>query len=396
MRLLLVTAGTRGDVDPFAVLARRALRAGHEVRLVVPDNSGVDTSGIDVASLGVDYSQWIQDQGVSLGAALRSYRSVVRPAMRRVMTESAIAALDYSPDVLVAHPKILSAPLVAEALGIPFVWVEMVPVLTPTRAFPAAGTISRNLGPLNRFTYRAVAGGSAMFRRELAEVAKLVGNRGRRLPPPAATLMPISPAILQRPPDWPATVHLTGPWRPPATGVLPDHVAEFMAGGDFVYAGFGSMAAGDPVARAREVVGGIRSAGARSLISAGLGGLSVPTDVLGEDVLVTDSVAHDLVLPLARAAVHHGGIGTVQAALAAGTVSVIVPFIADQPFWGARVHERGLGPPPMRQRALTSGRLVAALSQAGEYRPAVQRVARAMAVEDGPAAALDILETLHR
>jgi sterol 3beta-glucosyltransferase len=366
------------------------------VRLVVPDNSGVDTSGIDVVSLGVDYSQWIERQGVSLGAALRSYRSVVRPAMRRVMTESAKAALDYSPDVLVAHPKILSAPLVAEALGIPFVWVEMVPVLTPTRAFPAAGTISRNVGPLNRYTYRAAAGGAAMFRRDLAEVAKLVGNQGRRLPPPAATLMPISPAILQRPPDWPATVHLTGPWRTPAAGALSDDVAGFMAGGDVVYAGFGSMAAGDPVARAREVVGGIRRTGARALIASGLGGLSVPADVLGDDVLVTDSVAHDLVLPLARAAVHHGGIGTVQAALAAGTVSVIVPFIADQPFWGARVHERGLGPLPMRQRALTSDRLAAALLQAGEYRPAVQRVARAIAAEEGPGAALDILETLHR
>ncbi|WP_165968666.1 glycosyltransferase [Arthrobacter crusticola] len=396
MRLLLVTAGTRGDVDPFAVLARRALRAGHEVRLVVPDNSGVDTSGIDTASLGVDYSRWIEHQGVSLGAALRSYRSVVRPAIRRVMIESARAVLEYSPDVLVAHPKILSAPLVAEALGIPFVWVEMVPVLTPTRAFPAAGTVSRNMGPLNRFTYRAVAGGAAMFRRDLGEVAKLVGFRGGRIAPPAATLMPISPAILQRPPDWPATVHLTGPWRTPAAGLVPDHVAEFMAGGEYVYAGFGSMAAGDPVARAREVVGGIRRTGARSLIATGLGGLSVPPEVLGDDVLVMHSVAHDVVLPLARAAVHHGGIGTVQAALAAGTVSVIVPFIADQPFWGARVHKGGLGPSPIRQRALTSGRLEAALSQAGEYRPAVQRAARVMAAEDGPAAAVDIIETLHR
>ncbi|WP_159801407.1 glycosyltransferase [Arthrobacter zhaoguopingii] len=396
MRLLLVTAGTRGDVDPFVVLARRALRAGHEVRLVVPDNSGVDTSDIDVSSLGVDYTQLIKQQGVSIGAALRSYRSVVRPVMHGVLIESAKAALEYSPDVLVAHPKILSAPLVAEALGIPFVWVEMVPVLTPTLAFPAAGTISRNLGPLNRYTYRAAAGSAAMFRRDLAEVAKLVGNRGGRSAPPAATLMPISPAVLQRPPDWPATVHLTGPWRPPAEGVLPDHVADFIAGGDFVYAGFGSMAAGDPVARARAVVGGIRRTGARSLIAAGLGGLSVPPEVLDDDVLVTDSVAHDLVLPLAGAAVHHGGIGTVQAALAAGTVSVIVPFIADQPFWGARVHERGLGPTPIRQRALTSGRLAAALSRVGEYRPAARRAARAMAAEDGPGTAVGILETLNR
>ncbi|MHA7262228.1 glycosyltransferase [Arthrobacter sp. TMN-37] len=395
MRLLLVTAGSRGDIDPFAVLARRARRSGHEVRLVVPDNSGVDLSGIDVAGLGVDYTRLIEQQGVSTLAALRSYRSVVRPLMRGVIVGSATAALEYPPDVLVAHPKILSAPLIADALGIPFVWVELVPALTPTRAFPAAGTTSRNLGPLNRLTYRAASGSTAMFRRELSAVAELVGRRGGPLPPPAATLMPISPAVLQRPADWPAAVHLTGPWRAPTPGAIPQEVSAFISGGNFVYAGFGSMASGDPVGRAREVVRGVRSTGARTLIATGLGGLSVPSDILGEDVLVTGSVAHDLVMPLARAAVHHGGIGTVQAAVAAGAVSVIVPFIADQPFWGARLHEGGLGPPPVRQRALTAGRLSAALSQAADYRPAVQQAARVMAAEDGPAAAVELLESLR-
>ncbi len=394
MRILLVTAGSRGDVEPFAVLARHAQAAGHAVRLALPDNSGVDVAGLDVVSLGVDYSGLIQQQGVSLAAALRSYRSVVRPAMHRVLVGSARAALDVVPDVLVAHPKILSAPLIAGGLGIPFVWVELVPVMTPTADFAAAGTATRNLGPLNRLTYQAAAGGAAMFRRDLEEVARLVGSR--RTPPPAsATLMPISPAILPRPADWPPGVHLTGPWRTAAPGVASREVSDFVAEGGFVYAGFGSMVAGDPVARAREVVRGIRAGGLRALLATGLGGLALPPDVAGADVLVTASVPHGAVLPRAAAAVHHGGIGTVQAATAAGTVSVVVPFIADQPFWGARLHRRGLAPAPIRQRALTSPCLADALAQVDRYRPAVREAARAMAAEDGPAAAVAVLEGLH-
>ncbi|MDQ0736372.1 glycosyltransferase [Arthrobacter agilis] len=395
MRMLLVTAGSRGDVEPFAVLARRIQGAGHAVRLALPDNSGVDVTGLDVTALGVDYSTLIQQQGVSFAAVLRSYRTVVRPAMHEVLIGSVRAALDYAPDVLVAHPKILSAPLIADGLGIPFVWVEMVPAVTPTAEFPAAGTVTRNLGPFNRLTYGAAAGGAAMFRQDLKEAARLVGAQGAA-PRASATLMPISPAILQRPADWPPTVHLTGPWRGGAPEPVPREVSDFIAEGDFVYAGFGSMVAGDPVARAREVIRGIRATGARALVATGLGGLSVPSDVTGTDALVTRSVAHDVVLPRAAAAVHHGGIGTVQAATAAGTVSVVVPFIADQPFWGSRLNARGLGPAPIRRRALTSARLAAALSRVDQYRPAVRDAARSMAAEDGPAAALAVLETVGR
>ncbi|MCB5273494.1 O-mycaminosyltylonolide 6-deoxyallosyltransferase [Arthrobacter sp. SO5] len=392
MRILLATAGSRGDVEPFAALARRAIAEGHQARLVAPDNSGADLSGLDVASMGVDYSRMIEDQGVSLGAAIRSFRSVVRPIMRGVIVESARAAMEYRPDVIVSHPKVLSATLVSEALGIPHVLVEIVPSVTPTLAFPAAGTVTRSLGILNPLTYGAAAASAALFRGDLDEVAKLVGVPRRPSAPPAATVLPISPAILGRPDDWPDNVHLTGAWNTESARVpLPVEVAEFVARGGFVYAGFGSMAAGDPVARAKEVVRGIRDYGARAMLACGLGGLEVPSDLLGNDVLVVSSVDHRLVLPHAEAAVHHGGIGTVHAATRASTVSVVVPFIADQPFWGARLHARGLSPAPIPRKRLTAAQLTSTLENAGRYRTAVAAASLSMADEDGTGAALAVI-----
>lgn len=394
MRMLLATAGSRGDVEPFAALARRALSAGHQVRMVVPDHSRVDLSGLDVVSMGVDYSAMIEQQGVSVLAAMRSYRSTVRPLMRAVIVESARAAWGFQPDVLVAHPKILSAGVVAQALDIPHVLVEIVPAITPTKAFPAAGTSSRDLGRFNRYTYRAAGAGEAMFRRDLREVYRLVGEAPGSAAPPAATLLPISAALLDRPTDWPDTVHLTGSWALGTHGSVSAEVAAFMAAGDFVYAGFGSMAAGDPHARACEVIGGIRDAGVRGLLATGLGGLRVPQGLGGDDILVTDSVDHTVVLPAAAAAVHHGGIGTVHAATAAGTVSVLVPFIADQPFWGARLREKGLTPEPIPQRRLTADRLSVALGEADGFRPTVRAAADSMAGEDGTGSALHVIEGL--
>ncbi|WP_218221568.1 glycosyltransferase [Nesterenkonia sp. Act20] len=400
MRILMATAGSRGDVEPFVALAHRAVRAGHQVRLVVPDNSGADLAGLDVVSLGVDYSALIAQQGVSAAAALRSYRAVVKPLMRKVLLESARAAMEHRPEVLVAHPKILSAGLTADALSIPHVLVEIVPAVTPTRAFPAAGTVAWNLGPFNRATYRLASAGEAMFATDLNEVSRLVGSFRRRPAPPAATLMPISPVLLRRPDDWGPTVHLTGPWRRSAPDTVSAEVeisaelAEFLAEGDFVYAGFGSMAAGDPAARAREVIGGIRGMGARALIATGLGGLRVPSALEGEDLLVTSSVPHEAVLPHAQAAIHHGGIGTVHAATAAGAVSIPVPFIADQPFWGRRLHEQGLAPRPIPQRQLTAEAVTRALVAAQGCRPAVEAASRNMEEEDGTGTAVRVLEGL--
>lgn len=395
VRILLATAGSRGDVEPFAVLAERARAVGHEVRLVAPENSGVDLGDLDVASLGVDYTRLIEEQGVSPAAALRTYRSVVRPLMREVIVGGARAMLAYEPDLIVHHPKLLSAPLVADALGVPHVLVEIVPALTPTRAFPAAGTVAHGTGGLNRLTYLAARVATSMFRADLNDVRALIGSRHRSASAPAATLMPISAAILPRPDDWPDTVHLTGPWvrAGRAPDLTPD-VARFIADGPFLYAGFGSMATGDAVARGRTIVDSARARGSRCLVATGLGGIGVPVDRLGSDVLVVGSVPHSAVLRHATAAIHHGGIGTVQAATAAATPSVIVPFIADQPFWGSRLHAAGLAPAPIARRALNPARLGAALDEAERCRPRIAEAATAMAAEDGPGSALSVLASV--
>jgi sterol 3beta-glucosyltransferase len=64
------------------------------------------------------------------------------------------------------------------------------------------------------------------------------------------------------------------------------------------------------------------------------------------------------------AVVHHGGAGTTAEGLRAGVPAVIVPFILDQPFWGARLKALKLGPEPIPQKALTADRLADAIRTA--------------------------------
>jgi sterol 3beta-glucosyltransferase len=114
---------------------------------------------------------------------------------------------------------------------------------------------------------------------------------------------------------------------------------------------------------------------------------------MGADVLVREAVPHAEVLARCAAAVHHGGAGTAHAAVRAGVVSACVPFLADQPFWGALLHRRGFGAVPVPARRLTAARLGAALAVLPDP-AAVRTAARAMAAEDGCGTALAILEQL--
>jgi sterol 3beta-glucosyltransferase len=400
VRILLLTAGSRGDVEPFVALARRARHAGHEVRLAVTRDALAVASGagVDTVALDGDIQAVVAAQGVSVLAGMRSFRTVMMPMMSAIMRSAAEAALAYRPDVVVHHPKILSAPLAAARLGVPDVLVEIVPTMTPTREFAAAGVTSADLGPLNRLTYGLGAAANAAFRGPLREVRAQLGLPPKgALPGPARSAVPVSPALLARPADWPATTQITGQWYEPAreNGDPDPELDEFLAGGDVVCAGFGSMAIAGSADRGRAVVEASRAAGLRALAVTGWGGLEVPSALVGRDVLVRRAVPHAEVLPRCVAAVHHGGSGTVHAVVRAGLPSVVVPFIADQPFWAGLLHRKGLAAPPVPARRLTADRLAAALAALPDA-DAVRPIADRMSTEDGCAAALRLLDEVTR
>jgi UDP:flavonoid glycosyltransferase YjiC (YdhE family) len=114
-------------------------------------------------------------------------------------------------------------------------------------------------------------------------------------------------------------------------------------------------------------------------------------------ILAVDEVPHDWLFPRTAAVVHHGGAGTTAAGLRAGKPAVVCPFLADQPFWGRVVHDRGVGPAPIPQQRLTAGRLAAAIARAVGHDAMRQRAAslgEAIRAEDGVANAVRVIDGL--
>ena len=80
--------------------------------------------------------------------------------------------------------------------------------------------------------------------------------------------------------------------------------------------------------------------------------------------MMVDSVPFAWLFPRVAAVVHHGGAGTTSAGLRAGVPSVVVPFFGDQPYWGQRVADLGVGPAPIPRKKLTAERLAQAIQTA--------------------------------
>ena len=157
------------------------------------------------------------------------------------------------------------------------------------------------------------------------------------------------------------------------------------------------MTSGDPEAMTHITLEALRRTGQRAVLSTGWGGFHAAG--LPEFVLPVGFVPHHWLFARVSMAVHHGGAGTTAAVLKAGTPSIIVPFFADQFFWGRRIDDLGVGPKPIPRKALSVESLEKAIRCVLENSLIAAR-AKEMAAnikgEDGVSAAVAAVENYLR
>jgi vancomycin aglycone glucosyltransferase len=85
----------------------------------------------------------------------------------------------------------------------------------------------------------------------------------------------------------------------------------------------------------------IRAQGRRAVVSRGWADLALIDD--RDDCFSAGEVNLQALFGRVAAVVHHGGAGTTTTAAMAGAPQVVVPQIADQPYWACRVAELGIG-----------------------------------------------------
>ncbi len=379
-RVLLLTSGTRGDVQPFVALGRGLRCKGFNVRLCTHARfqGFVEGHELEYAHMDDGLLELADTQGgraltEGKGNVLAAVRAM-QPVFARTLRDAERAAEGC--DLIVYHPKAMAGPSLAEAHGVPGVLSLPLPSLTPTGAFALPLAAQRNLGPrLNRLSYAPLHLSSTAFFGELKRWRASLGlpNLSRFASPhldalgqAVPTLYPISPKVVPPPTDWPATTQMTGYWFLDTNERPSDELANFVdAGEPPIVIGFSSMVGRNVAERTQAILAGIKQAKVRAVLVSGWGGIDEPgsrgTDP--EQVFVTPSAPFGWLFSKAAALVHHGGAGTTAEGLKAGVPTLVCPFFGDQPFWGARIHSLRVGPHPIPQKRLTADRLAAAISE---------------------------------
>lgn len=391
MKIYLVTTGSRGDFEPFYAFAKQASNLGHEVYLAVTEEfiGEIKDNSFKVLILPGTIKQFVDSNGVSYIKNAIDFLPNVRPMLVKILDVISNQIIEIKPDVVFYHPTALTAPIAAKYVKALSVLVEIIPVLSPTSEFASAGLWTSDLKFLNKLTYKGIELAEKLFFLETNKLAKKlqVKNRDHDL---AISL--VSPALLNRPHDWPSNSYVVGPWYQEKKEELSQEIKEFVERKETIYAGFGSMKKKDPLKLAEAIIKACKELNLQLIINRGWGGLEIPSQYKNDDsIRFVNGISHAKIFPKVKAIIHHGGVGTVHAALRAGTVSIIVPFIVDQPWWADRLHRLNLGPKALPLRKFTTENVIKRINETSKYKENVINIAKMMQKDDGVNMTLELI-----
>ncbi|XP_078175353.1 sterol 3-beta-glucosyltransferase UGT80A2-like isoform X2 [Carex rostrata] len=406
MNVVILIVGTRGDVQPFVAIGKRLQDYGHRVRLATHANfkEFVLTAGLEFYPLGGDpkilAEYMVKNKGFLPSAASeipvqrKQIKEIIFSLLAACSDADAETGIPFKADAIIANPPAYGHVHVAEALKVPIHIFFTMP-WTPTSEFPHP--LSRVKQPAGyRLSYQIVdsmiwlgiRGMINDFRKKklkLRPVTYLSGAQGSTSDVPHGYIW--SPHLVPKPKDWGPKIDVVGfcfldlasNYEPP------EELTKWLEAGEKpIYIGFGSLPVQEPEKMTEIIVQALESTGQRGIINKGWGGignLKKPKD----SVYLLDNVPHDWLFLQCKAVVHHGGAGTTAAGLKAACPTTIVPFFGDQPFWGDRVHARGVGPAPIPIDQFSLEKLVDAIKFMldPQVKERAVELAEAMKSEDG-------------
>lgn len=409
--VLLLAVDSWGGVASMIALAGALHDQGVSTRIAAYSDFGdkIRAAGCDFVDLEVSQADWWESQNAQQPDWAKNPLRTLKALRAGGVTDARATATKLA-DIVEPGEGIVSGTLtVGSAVGLATLRGSQVVAVHPAPMTPshlAEGTlnpVTRRPSLANVWSGRLAARGAAWMLRPAVNE----GRQALRLPRWTAreylaafsqvtTVYGVSPAVMPADPAWPASVTVAGHFlRPDLEPVVPDGLPNFLAAHPgAVYIGFGSW--GNAIKQSD------LDAACQALALAGRPGVIAapdrrgPLTGTGTPVFAVGEVSHDWLFPRLAAAVHHGGSGTTHRAILAGLPNTAVPISFDQPYWGRRLAQLGVGAAPVPYRKLTPAALARAIRQMTAT-PAVaaraKELSAVLSAEHGPAAAARTIAT---
>lgn len=414
MKIAIITAGGRGDVQPYIALGSGLRKAGHSVLMPAAEEfrNIIIENGLEyIQTNSVNPQEFLRS--LEMKEAARNKNKLIflckmfkalTPMMEGIFNETWEACQGC--DLIITTMGPMGAHDSAEKLGIPCIHTLLIPAC-PTAGFQSPfAPIFFNIGIYNKITHK-------LTEQIVWQPFRTIINKWRKdvlgLKPcdffgifrrvyqgEVPVVSGFSSSIIPRQDDWPKSVKISGywfldepeNWQPPV-----DLTAFLNTGTPPVYIGFGSMVDKEPERITKIAIEALRLSGQRGILSTGWNGLGC--EKLPDTVIKVDSIPHSWLFKRMAAIVHHGGAGTTAAALRSGIPQIVTPFFCDQPFWGKRIFELGVGPKAVPYSRLTPEKLAVLINSAvndNEIRTRAKLLGKKIDSESGVQKAVNIIQ----
>ncbi len=413
MKIAILTLGSRGDVQPYVALGKKAIEKGHQAIICTGKSfkAFIEENGIAFAEAASDLMAMLESKEGQMvfNSALRHplqtkkyLDTVVNPAYRKSLEQFLEAS--KGADVIVYHPKAFGAPDIAKYLGIPCISMPPVPITYPIEEFPNLALIAnKNMGKvINRWTYKIMGKAERASIKEVNDFReKILGWPKRKAGAYAfkvedrdiPTIYPISGYLFKEVKSWEHKVYLPGFfYLENEKDSLDASLMDFIKGGPPpIVVSFSSMPLKSADDFKEKLQASLAETKNRAVVLVGNSGLAFKEE---PNIMVVKAAPHLLLFPLAKGILHHGGVGTMAAALRSGRPQMIIPFSVDQPFWAHRLYHLGYSQKPLKESKLTVEELITQFKalESDEINRKAQGIKEALESEKGTENALKYIE----
>ena len=405
MKIILISIGTRGDMEPFLAIGEILQEKGHQVICAFPEQfrNLAEESNLEFVSLGVKFIEVLEsDVGkAAMGesaSGLKKFIANVKLAKNQTEANKELINKQYEiieseiPDRIVYNGKAIY----------PIIWglnnrgknifVCTLPYVHYVKNHTHI-VFNSNYGSfLNKLTFSLANFGLIMTLMISIKWLKITKKITRKQIKNALltnkVIYTISPSLFPRPEYWNENLKVLGyhkrnkivNWHPDKslTNFIEKH-------NKILFITFGSMLNPEPEEKTKIILETLTRNKIPAIINTASGGLTKPDKFDAELIHFVSRIPYDWIFPKIYGVIHHGGSGTTHMALKYGCATMIIPHIIDQFVWNKIIDKMGAGPKGIRIDKITTKKLepkILELVNNTSFKKKAEKVASQMEKED--------------